>query len=138
MDEIFKGETKVSTIMSIALTVTSEEIAGAKVIRNRIRGIPTEFDTDFYLARWWRAYNGDIKTVERRMHELFEHRRAIGYDLLDTKQFDSKIEFAKKTFEGAYSLNKAMSFSAKQKYDEEKSPRNISCRKNVTEISKIS
>uniref|UniRef100_A0A915C9N0 CRAL-TRIO domain-containing protein n=1 Tax=Parascaris univalens TaxID=6257 RepID=A0A915C9N0_PARUN len=99
MDEIFKGETKVSTIMSIALTVTSEEIAGAKVIRNRIRGIPTEFDTDFYLARWWRAYNGDIKTVERRMHELFEHRRAIGYDLLDTKQFDSKIEFAKKTFE---------------------------------------
>ncbi|KHN81731.1 CRAL-TRIO domain-containing protein C34C12.6 [Toxocara canis] len=80
-------------------TITNAEIAGAKLIRSRIKGIPTEFDTDFYLARWWRAYDGDIKAIERRMREVFEHRRTFGYDRLDTKLFDTKIDFARKTFE---------------------------------------
>ncbi|VDM26219.1 unnamed protein product [Toxocara canis] len=45
------------------------------------------------MARWWRAYDGDIKAIERRMREVFEHRRTFGYDRLDTKLFDTKIDF---------------------------------------------
>uniref|UniRef100_A0A0M3J3K6 CRAL-TRIO domain-containing protein n=1 Tax=Anisakis simplex TaxID=6269 RepID=A0A0M3J3K6_ANISI len=64
------------------------------------------------LARWWRAYNGDIKMIERKMHQLFEHRRVIGYDRLDTKLFDVELDFARRTFELLTAINRRLSINS--------------------------
>lgn len=67
--------------------------------RRKIKGIPQEFDTDFYLARWWRAYQGDLQLIRTYMKQLFEHRRLLGYDRIDTEGLRTKLDMACKTFE---------------------------------------
>lgn len=64
--------------------------------------IPVEFDTDFYLARWWRAYDGDIQQIEKRMKEVFEHRKLLGYDCIDRENLEYKLEIPRRTFEVTY------------------------------------
>uniref|UniRef100_A0A915PWZ5 GOLD domain-containing protein n=1 Tax=Setaria digitata TaxID=48799 RepID=A0A915PWZ5_9BILA len=79
--------------------ITGDEIAGAEKIRQIIGNIPDAFNTTFYLARWWRAYNGDLERIERNMKDLFDHRRILGYDQIETELLQTKLEIAKKTFE---------------------------------------
>ncbi|KAK6107941.1 CRAL/TRIO domain family protein [Brugia pahangi] len=79
--------------------ITTDEIAGAEKIREIIDDIPDLFNTTFYLARWWRAYNGDLERIKRNMKDLFDHRRALGYDRIETHLLQTKLEITKKTFE---------------------------------------
>uniref|UniRef100_A0AC34R7B5 Uncharacterized protein n=1 Tax=Panagrolaimus sp. JU765 TaxID=591449 RepID=A0AC34R7B5_9BILA len=76
------------------------EIEAAKKLRIKLAEIlPPEFDSDFFLARWLRAYKDDEKGLELKLTELIEHRRAIGYDSGDIVDKSRQLEFAKKTFE---------------------------------------
>ncbi|EFO22303.1 hypothetical protein LOAG_06186 [Loa loa] len=79
--------------------ITNDEIAGAEKIREIVDDIPDLFNTTFYLARWWRAYNGDLDRIKQNMKDLFDHRRALGYDRIETHLLQTKLEFAGKTFE---------------------------------------
>lgn len=68
-------------------------------LREIIRDIPDLFNTTFYLARWWRAYNGDLDRIKRNMKDLFDHRRTFAYDRLETHLLQTKLEIPKMTFE---------------------------------------
>ncbi|MCP9262555.1 hypothetical protein DINM_005927 [Dirofilaria immitis] len=87
--------------------ITEDEIAGAEKIRQIIDDIPDLFNTVFYLARWWRAYDGDLDRIKRNMKDLFDHRRALAYDCIETQLLQTKLEIAKKTFE----ITKVIPFS---------------------------
>ncbi|VDK47844.1 unnamed protein product [Gongylonema pulchrum] len=56
-------------------------------------------NTDFYLARWWRAYGGDLNRIKKNMNDLFEHRRALGYDNIETELLQTKLEINRLTYE---------------------------------------
>lgn len=45
--------------------------------------LPEMFDTDFYLARWWRSYNGDLAKIEKYMREYLTNRKLFSYDVED-------------------------------------------------------
>ncbi|VDN08215.1 unnamed protein product [Thelazia callipaeda] len=79
--------------------ITAEEVAGAEEIRRKVANIPNAFNTNYYLARWWRAYNGDINRIKKNMKDLFDHRQVLGYDQIETDLLQTKLEIAKKTFE---------------------------------------
>lgn len=51
------------------------------------------------MARWWRAYNGDLDRIKRNMKDLFDHRRTLAYDHIETHLLQTKLEIAKATFE---------------------------------------
>ncbi|VDM10847.1 unnamed protein product [Wuchereria bancrofti] len=88
-----------SSIYFTPSPITTDELAGAEKIREIIDDIPDLFNTTFYLARWWRAYNGDLERIKRNMKDLFNHRRALGYDNIETDLLQTKLEITKKTFE---------------------------------------
>jgi hypothetical protein len=67
-----------------ALDFTAEELAGAQALRARLgNDLPELFNTDFYLARWWRAYNGDLAKIDKCFHEYMTNRALMGYDADD-------------------------------------------------------
>uniref|UniRef100_A0A7E4UP29 CRAL-TRIO domain-containing protein n=1 Tax=Panagrellus redivivus TaxID=6233 RepID=A0A7E4UP29_PANRE len=79
---------------------TDEEIAAARKLRLRLADtLPEEFDSDFFIGRWMRMYKNDEKTLENKLNELIEHRRAFGYNGENILQKCQELEFAKKTFE---------------------------------------
>uniref|UniRef100_A0A0N5B0Y8 CRAL-TRIO domain-containing protein n=1 Tax=Syphacia muris TaxID=451379 RepID=A0A0N5B0Y8_9BILA len=70
------------------------------IFRNRLKHlIPPEYDTDFFLARWWKTLDGDLKLIEKRMKEWDEHRKIFGYGHVPSNRLEIDIEIAKKTFE---------------------------------------
>lgn len=69
------------------------------ICREIIEDIPDLFNTTFYLARWWRAYHGDLDCIKRNMKDLFDHRRILAYDRIETNLLQTKLEIPKKTFE---------------------------------------
>ncbi|CAG9539567.1 unnamed protein product [Cercopithifilaria johnstoni] len=79
--------------------ITEDEIIGAEKIREIIDDIPDLLNTTYYLARWWRAYNGDLERIKRNMKDLFDHRRTFAYDDIETHLLQTKLEIPKKTFE---------------------------------------
>ncbi|VDK87509.1 unnamed protein product [Litomosoides sigmodontis] len=79
--------------------ITDDEIVGAEKIREIIKDIPELFNTTFYLARWWRAYNGDLDRIKRNMKDLFDHRRTLAYDRIETHLLQTKLEIPRMTFE---------------------------------------
>lgn len=70
--------------------------------------LPIEFDSEFFLARWWRAYKGDEKALELKLNELIEHRRAFGYNENNIHEKCQSLEFARKTFEVSFLSLKAV------------------------------
>lgn len=79
---------------------TPAELEGVQTIRNRLKHlIPPEYDTDFFLARWWKTLDGDLKLIEKRMKEWDEHRKIFGYGHVPSNRLEIDIEIAKKTFE---------------------------------------
>uniref|UniRef100_A0A914DLH4 CRAL-TRIO domain-containing protein n=1 Tax=Acrobeloides nanus TaxID=290746 RepID=A0A914DLH4_9BILA len=76
------------------------EIKGARVIREKlVHLLPPEFNTEFFLARWWRAYKGDVKMIEQRLTELINHRNAFGYNSENVLDKALTLDFARKTLE---------------------------------------
>lgn len=61
--------------------------------------LPPTFDTDFFLARWFRAYNGDLDVIEKYLKQLISHRQTLGYNEKNILKCCSEFDFAKKTFE---------------------------------------
>uniref|UniRef100_A0A915DI27 CRAL-TRIO domain-containing protein n=1 Tax=Ditylenchus dipsaci TaxID=166011 RepID=A0A915DI27_9BILA len=79
---------------------TPIQLEGAKELRKRLESIlPPTYDTDFFLARWFRAYKGDLEAVELKLKELIAHRQTLGYNEANVLECCSTFEFAKKTFE---------------------------------------
>jgi len=79
---------------------TAEQLEGAKTLRKRLAPIlPPTFETDFFLARWFRAYNGDLDVIEQKLKELITHRQTLGYNVDNVIECCSNFDFARKTFE---------------------------------------
>jgi hypothetical protein len=90
----------VSQSRAAPIPFTKEELEGARRLRIRLCDtLPEEFDSEFFLARWWRAYKGDEKALENKLNELIEHRRAFGYNENNIHEKCKNLEFARKTFE---------------------------------------
>ena len=76
------------------------ELEAARKLKIKLADIlPPEFESDFFLARWLRAYKDDEKGLELKLTELIEHRRAFGYGQGDITEKINSLEFSKKTFE---------------------------------------
>ncbi|KAI1720789.1 CRAL/TRIO domain-containing protein [Ditylenchus destructor] len=79
---------------------TEEQLQGAKALRTRLGHIlPPTFNTDFFLARWYRAYKGNLDAVEKNLRDLISHREALDYGPGNVLKCCSSYEFAQKTFE---------------------------------------
>uniref|UniRef100_A0A914WB03 CRAL-TRIO domain-containing protein n=1 Tax=Plectus sambesii TaxID=2011161 RepID=A0A914WB03_9BILA len=60
--------------------LSSEELRGIQEIRQTLaNSIPADLDTDFNLARWWRAYHGDVKKIAEVIPMYDASRRAAGF-----------------------------------------------------------
>ncbi|CAD5232040.1 unnamed protein product [Bursaphelenchus xylophilus] len=79
---------------------TEAELAKARELRNRLQDVlPKEFNSDFFIGRWLRAYKGDEQGLITKLHELLEHRRALGYNEENIVKFCDTFPLAKQTFE---------------------------------------
>jgi hypothetical protein len=79
---------------------TDAELEAARGLRLELADIlPPDYDTDFCLARWHKAYKGDKDAIRSRLMELLEHRQTIGYNTENIVESCSRLEFARKTFE---------------------------------------
>ncbi|KAE9552203.1 hypothetical protein FO519_004584 [Halicephalobus sp. NKZ332] len=77
-----------------------KEIEAAKKLKIKLAELlPEEFESEFFLARWMRAYKDDEKGLELKLTELIEHRRAFGYGQGEILDKVNSLEFSKKTFE---------------------------------------
>lgn len=68
-----------------AADFTAEELAGAQLVRAQLGNdpLPELFDTDYYLARWWRAYNGDLAKIDKYLRQYLINRALLSYDVED-------------------------------------------------------
>ncbi|CAD5224210.1 unnamed protein product [Bursaphelenchus okinawaensis] len=79
---------------------TDAELAKASDLRQRLQEVlPKEFDSDFSIGRWLRAYKDDEQGLITRLKELLEHRRTLGYNEENILDFCETFPVAKKTFE---------------------------------------
>jgi hypothetical protein len=79
---------------------TDADLDAARGLRLELADIlPPDYDTDFCLARWHKAYKGDKDAIRSRLMELLEHRQTIGYNTENIVESCSRLEFARKTFE---------------------------------------
>ncbi|MFH4980704.1 hypothetical protein AB6A40_007413 [Gnathostoma spinigerum] len=79
--------------------LSADDIQGAKLLREKLKDIPQELNTDYYLARWWKSYDGDFQMIEKRFSELINHRRGFGYDKLPLSDLMGHFEIPRRTFE---------------------------------------
>jgi len=76
------------------------ELEAARALRLELADIlPKDYDTDFSLARWHRAYNGDKDKIRQKLGELIGHRRMLGYSTENIVERCTSVDMAKKTFE---------------------------------------
>ncbi|TKR77616.1 hypothetical protein L596_018551 [Steinernema carpocapsae] len=79
---------------------TAQDLRGAKTLQEKLGSkVPADFNTEFFWARWFRAYNGDIAGIEKKIDEYMTHRRNMGYDGVDIAKFLHAHPIAKATFE---------------------------------------
>ncbi|KAK0416765.1 hypothetical protein QR680_012671 [Steinernema hermaphroditum] len=59
---------------------TPQDLRGAKILQEKLgANVPTAYNTDFFWARWHRAYNGDVAAIEKKIDEYMTHKRVMGY-----------------------------------------------------------
>jgi len=79
---------------------TPQDLQGAKILQEKFGGrVPPDYNTEFFWARWFRAYHGDVEAIEKKIDEYMTHRRAMGYDGVDIVKFLHAHPIAVKTFE---------------------------------------
>lgn len=68
------------------IAFTSQEIDGAHELRRRFGTHLIDslcIDSDYFLARWWRSFDGDIERIERQLFEYILNRRLLAMDVDD-------------------------------------------------------
>jgi len=79
---------------------TLQELQGAKTLQDKLGSkVPANYNTEFFWARWFRSYNGDLPGIEKKIDEYMAHRKAMGYDGEDMVEFLSTHPIAVKTLE---------------------------------------
>ncbi|KAI6185336.1 Cellular retinaldehyde-binding triple function domain containing protein [Aphelenchoides besseyi] len=79
---------------------SEQEIENARALRAKLGALlPADYNTDYFVGRWLRAYKGDEAAIIQKLGELVAHRKAFGYNEENILEFCEQNPIAKSTFE---------------------------------------